>query len=114
MSELKDLVTSLELSKKLAEAGFKCESVFCWAETFTGKPHIKESCHAKQCVWYISAYTLTELLEWLRSRGLVVEVELWFSIERWRIRYNGWHFATHNADTPQESAGELVLWCLEK
>ena len=118
---LKDIVTSLELSKKLAKAGVSQEGgIAYWIENgITGKWEFTENYEGT--IPRARAFTFNELWEMLPES---IEDGKWFLLDLSKIRENGNLLIGYAnmaigilkmcSGIPQEAAGELLLWCIEQ
>jgi len=116
---LQDICTSLETSRKLAEAGFEQENGFFWYNFGSKeKPNWKVDIYPqehKSCGRF-RAYTFNELWE-LLPNCIEYDDEIYYkrflppaimiyvkgAEPRWLKKYEG--------NNPQEAAAELLLWC---
>lgn len=103
-------VTSLELSKKLKEAGIKQESELVWTKDYEWSEYYLTNNPLVEPFDSISAFHVGELGEML-PRELEIEFFKIMDAEGWRI------FVTHGkirkietADTEAEARGKMVLY----
>lgn len=112
---LKSICTSLELSRKLAEAGFEQEGGIAYWIKSGREWKFLETCRLRYLFPNsIRAFTFNELWD-LLPRCIKVGNKIYYkkllvpSIAIYAV-CNDW-LQKIEKDTPQEAAGELLLWC---
>jgi len=111
-------VTSLELSKKLKEAGARQESHFWWVITFTTNYHLSYTGGDKNLLPlerndFCSGFDCTELLERLPV-DTKVQKDIGFYTAYSTYRAEDGCKAMFEANTSAEALGKLYLWFLQE
>lgn len=115
MTNLNNLCTSLELSKRLKELGVKQDSVFQWRKNALAEPYIiqtppeglEEMRTSGTLEYAISAYTAGELGEMLKNSG--------WALPTYSRNYVGeeWGSGIHRGATEADARTNLLIHLIE-
>ncbi len=110
--KVENIVTSIELSKELIEAGVSAETALCWVRNQAGDYQVEIHGDFGSCLDPIPCYTASELGVMLE--GYVSDIcRHDFGLHRYELSYaNDW-IKGGEYDTEVEARGQLLLYLIK-